>query len=396
MNPFYASSLLYLTVGLLTAGLQAAVFMGLLEPVAALNWLRVHFITIGTVTMFAFGAAPQLLAKRSGGQLPSAAMTWGQWGILNAGFVAVLVGMAGSSAWLASAGAWTVFAAVGLLFVSLRRAAGPASGGHGDTRRFFVTAPLFLLAGIVMAVSLLLGWPAPGGRMGILEAHVHANAWGFLAFLVTGTLAELLPKLARRPLAHPGWLRYIYWALLAGVSGLIAGPWLNLHALTLAGLVVYVGGTVLLLMNLMRTAAGAIPSLSPAVAHLLLGYVWMIVPVFFAPFILLAPELVPAAQVEAAAVQGLIFGWALQMAMGGMPAVLRGFPSGDAESGGGSWFSVVLVNAGVAVSWVARLLPPEAAGLPGVGLGMGLVMAGALPFAVQVWTVHIRREAAAA
>ena len=119
MNPFYSMSLLYLAVGVLTAGLQAAYFAGLVEPIAALSWLRVHFITVGTDTMFIFGTAPRLLAARVGGPLPSASMTWTQWGVLNAGFLLILLGMAGNAAWLASVGAWTVFAAAGLRIEAL-------------------------------------------------------------------------------------------------------------------------------------------------------------------------------------------------------------------------------------------------------------------------------------
>lgn len=397
MNPFYLSAMLSLTAAVLSVALQAVVASNLAPTVGALQWLRVHFITIGTVTMFLFGSAPAMLAARSGGRPQSPTMTWTQWGVLNVGYLILLVGMPGRDAWLPSVGAAVVFVAVGLLLVSLLRIAGSSPHGARIALRFYVTAPFFFLVGITMAVGLLLGWPAPGGRLGILEAHVHANVWGFLALTVAGTLLELLPRLVGQPLAHHEWVGRIYWSLLVGCTGLVVGPWANLHAITLAGLAIYVFGTALLVINLAQTASRTQRVLPPAAGHLLLGYIWIVTPVFFAPFIVLAPELVPAARIEAAAVQGLVFGWVLQMAMGGIPSVLQGIVPAlsrmDSASDAlpSSWLTIVLLNLGVASLWVFHLLPPGSVSTLGIAGGYGLVALGLLVFLGRLWMALPRR-----
>jgi len=158
MNPFYLISLLSVTAALLSVALQGASFVDLVPTMAALNWLRVHFITIGTVTMFLFGTAPRLLAERVGGRPQSAGLTWMQWGLLTLGYLLVLVGMPGGATWLASTGAWVIFAAVCLLLYSLWLIGRTSTRSDPVAARFYVTGPAWFLVGITMAVSLLQNW----------------------------------------------------------------------------------------------------------------------------------------------------------------------------------------------------------------------------------------------
>jgi len=398
MNPFYLISLLSITAAFLSVAVQGASFVDLLPALSALNWLRVHFITIGTVTMFLFGTAPRLLAHRLKGRPQSAAMTWAQWGLLNVGYVLVLVGMPGNSGWLASTGAWMIFAAVVLLLYSLVQIGRSAPGGESTARRFYITAPFFFLWGITMAVSMLLNWSAPGGRSGILEGHVHANVWGFLAFIVAGTLLDLFPRLLKTDLARPRWVGATYWLMLLGGIGLVLGPWLALNRFTVATLFIYVAGTALLLANLIITLTHSKVGFPAAAGHLLFGYLWMITPVFFGPFIMLAPNLVPGGRIEAAATQALVLGWVLQMAMGGIPAILQGIYPGmvkNPDDGKGrfgrGWPCVILVNLGNLLIWVANLMSPGPYSMPGVALGFGLIALGVLPFLVRLWMTYTQR-----
>ncbi len=403
MNPFYLSSILSVTAALLTVALQGASFVDLLPAISALNWLRVHFITIGTVTMFLFGTGPRLLAHRLKGSPQSAAMTWTQWGLLNVGYIMVLIGMPGNAAWLASTGAWVIFAAVALLMYSLWQIAGSARGKDPVTARFYVTAPIWLLTGITMAVSMLMDWPAPGGRTGILEAHVHANVWGFLAFIVAATSFDLLPRLLKTRLAHPGWANATYWLMLVGETGLVAAPWFALHEATVMALVVYVAAIVLLLANLIATARTSTVGFPSAAGHLLIGYLWMVTPVFFGPFIMLAPEMVPAVRIEAAATQGLVLGWVLQIAMGGIPTILRGIYPGMVREAddrtpapGEGWWGLIAINVGVTLIWISNLIPPGPLSAPGVSLGYGLVVLGVIPWLMRLWSTFARHMDTAA
>jgi len=48
--------------------------------------------------------------------------------------------------------------------------------------------------GITYAYGLFAHvWQVPGGWLGLREAHVHANAWGFLGLAAIGTLYDLPP-----------------------------------------------------------------------------------------------------------------------------------------------------------------------------------------------------------
>jgi len=50
--------------------------------------------------------------------------------------------------------------------------------------------------GITYAYGLFAHvWQVPGGWLGLREAHVHANAWGFLGLAAIGTLYDLFPRL---------------------------------------------------------------------------------------------------------------------------------------------------------------------------------------------------------
>ena len=390
MNPFYLTAILSVTAALLAIVMQGGWYADLLPAFTGLNWLRAHFINVGTVTMFIFGTAPGLLARRLGGRPQSAPMTWAQWGILNVGYLTILIGMNGNNGWLPSAGAWIIFGAVALLMYSLWQIARSADQTDPVTAMFYVTAPAWLLLGIFMAVSLLVGWPAPGGRDGILEAHVHANVWGFLAFVVVATLADLFPRMLGTRLAHPRWLKTTYWLMVFGTLGTVLGPYFAMHVGTIAAMVVYVASMVLLLINLIATARTSTRGFPAAAGHLLLSYLWMIVPVFFGPFVLLTPEMVPFRAIEAAATKTLVLGWVLQLAMGGIPTILRGVYPGLVRNpisgpSGRGWWSVALVNLGCAVIWIANLFEPGGTSLPGIAVGFGLVALGVIPWLARLW-----------
>ncbi len=84
---------------------------------------------------------------------------------------------------------------------------------------------------------------------------------------------------------------------------------------------------------------------------------------------MLAPNLIPAVAVEAAATQGLVNGWVLGMIMGALPrllgtrcgltgTVLFADDNGKAD---GCWHAVTALNSGVALVWDTGLVTVDPA-----------------------------------
>lgn len=391
LNPFSLMAGLYVTVGLFFAVLKGLEVLPGISGPSNLNWLRVHLITIGTITQMVFSLLPSILSRKLSIPDRTTREGWVQWLLLNGGFVLIVAGLVGTDSWTASIGATLVFVAVYRLLMGIVAAWKSSGRPVRESFRFYATAPVYLLFGITMAVSLLFDWWAPGGRIGVLEAHVHANVWGFLALIVAGMLFDLFPALTGGPMSRPRWISPTYNLLNIGAIGLVLGPWFNIHEVTIGGLIIYVAGTAFLLANLISTLVRN-GNLVPSSAHVVTAYLWMIVPVFFAPFILLAPHMVDGPAVEAAATQGLVNGWVIGVVMGVLPRILRAWKKSDGPifgvEGGredGSWLSVITLNLGVALVWSTAVLTAPLADQAATISGYALIAVAWLPFLGRVW-----------
>ncbi|RBI63419.1 hypothetical protein DMJ13_02455 [halophilic archaeon] len=359
-DPFFVAAGLYLTVGLLAVVGNLTVGLGVLEPVPRLRWVTIHLVTIGGATQALFGALPRLVGGDATGGRTRSHTRWGQWLALNAGYLLVLLGMATGESVVALAGATLVLGALALLLAAVWRLADDAAGAFA---RYYRVAPGFFVVGILAAFGMLLGVHGPGGYFGSLEAHVHANVWGFLGVVAAATLSQFLLALTGGDRRRPRLREVTFWGLTLGAVGLVAGPWLAVDALTVAGLATYVVGTAALLATVVAAARAGGALRDARVGHVLGAYVWLLVPVPLAPLVLLFPDLVPAAAVERAAIGGLVFGWLLQLAMGFLPAVAGavGERDGDlpaavaASSHAPSWAGVASVNLGVLALWATAV-----------------------------------------
>lgn len=381
LDPFLVMATLYLTVGLFVLGGRLVADLGLLTGLPRPRWTTIHLVTIGGLTQALFGALPRLLSEGGGTDRPGP--SWPRWAALNVGYLFVLIGMTTASTTVAVVGALGVLAALVALGVNAVRA-----GGAEETVAFRI-APWFLAIGILAALGILTGTHGPGGYFGSLEAHVHANVWGFLGLTAGGALTLLVPRLIDRPLPRPGWRSWSFAGIAVGAAGLVAGPWLAFHPLTFGGLAIYLGGTVLLLWNVVG-AWRSDGSLDARAGHVLGAYLWLLFPVPWAPFVLLAPDLVSAGAIERAAIDGLVFGWMLQLAAAFLPILIAGAtPAGiDVEGavdavGRSSWAVVAAVNLGVLALWTSAMPVLTAfddalgfAGLALVGLGWAGIVVG--------------------
>jgi cytochrome c oxidase cbb3-type subunit I len=376
-NPFYLMAGIYLLLAAIALTAEVLVMTGVLASFPGLGWMSIHLLTIGVVVQAILGSLAALVAAKFGGKQPGVGMTWVLWLLVNVSFGLLLYSMSVGLSALAAGAAGGIFIAITLMLTVMLQRNERVKAGIQAILRLYVAGPLFFLIGIVMAISMLLNWPAPGQFPGLLEAHVHANVWGFLGLVVAGFLLDHLPVYVGQPLRWPRLVSRTSWLLIMGAVGLVAGPWLAILPLTLLGIIAYVVGTALLLTNLI----GAILSSrlwTPNLAHLIIAYLWMVVPTFVAPISLLLTGNLPTGRVQEAAIIGLVTGWILQIVIGAFPLRLRELQR-STTGRDGWWFSVVVLNIGVLTIWLSAFTPDFATAELFTVPGYILIICGWLP-----------------
>jgi hypothetical protein len=310
LNPFLLMAVFYLVVAIIAAIDAALTSFTLLPWFTGLPWLRVHFITLGIFTEAAFGVLPAFVAARHTQPVP--ATRWDIWLTLNAGLIVLIAGLPSINAGLIITGGTLVFIAVTLLILQLRGLGARASQGSGSLK-FYTAGLVYLLVGILVGTGFWVGWSGPL-RIGVpKEVHIHANSWGFASLVFAGLLIDLLPALTGVPLTSRRTLTVIFWAMTMGALGLVLGPWLsgNLYV-TVPGLVLHISATLWLLVVLTQALRRHGLFADAGAWHLVVSYVWILLPVLAAPLIILGVSGIPGADIEATAPQALIYGWMLQ------------------------------------------------------------------------------------
>lgn len=383
-RPYRLMVALFAVLGTLAALDAALAALGVTPFLTGLRWLRVHAVTLGIFTTSVFGLLPGLAARRAG--RPAPPDDHGRWLLLQAGLVTLLVGIPLVRPPMIGVGGTLVLAAALWLVWDVatlgRRADGAAAGvddGAGDGRRYALAGLAFLAVGALLGTGLWLGWAAPLRVATPKEAHVHAVIWGFASLLLGGWLVDLARQ-ARPDAPAAAWRRHGPFALLvAGAGALLAAPWLGHNTLMVAGIAVYAAATAWLaatvLWPLARTGG-------PGAAHLLTGYLWILVPATALPFVVLGSAGLPVARVESVGPSILAYGWLLQVLVAVLPpvTVLAGGTAGPPPSPGalgGSWPLWLGVN-GCALALVASIaLPAHEARLSAVAFTLlALVLAG--------------------
>ncbi|GJM42713.1 MAG: hypothetical protein DHS20C20_29950 [Ardenticatenaceae bacterium] len=388
MNLYFLMTFLFLAVAGLTA-LDAALTSWTIIPwVNGLRWLRVHFITLGALTELLFGLLPLLAAKRA--SLPKPRTRLDIWLLLNAGLMLLLAGIPTVNQVLIFTGGTLIFVATLLLSYQLYQLRPANRAALSISNQFYITGLGFFLVGIIVGTGLWLGW---GEALAIhipIEVHIHANNWGLMSLVFAGLLIEIYPKVAKRPFHWPDSPTKIYWMMSLGALGLTLGPWFNSLYFTVPGLVLHIGATVWLLLNvLMPVWNDRAQWAKPGLWHLVTAYAWLMAPVMIAPLIILKMPGFPGAGIEANAPQALIYGWVLQFGFAIIPYFARQQFQPKAEAKlGGSWLSLIGVHLGGIALWVSIFV--ENSGL-WHGLAYGLWTIAIVPIAIEMW--HILRPA---
>jgi hypothetical protein len=236
--------------------------------------------------------------------------------------------------------------------------------------KFYITGIFYLLVGIIIGTGLWLNWSEALYIKVPLEAHIHANSWGFMSLVFAGLLVDFVPMITGRPLGRNNSVTYIYWGMTLGAFGLVLGPWLGGSLPpTVAGLILHITATVLLVV-LMVQAFNQSGRLNSAGAwHLVSSYTWILLPVMMAPTILLG--VFEPGPIESIAPQALIYGWVLQFGIALVPYIARRFFLKEENPQlGGHWVGLAAATTGSVLVWVSIFLVPVRGILYGIGFAL--------------------------
>lgn len=385
LNPYFLMTALYFLVAALMALDVSLVNFDLLNSMAGLNWLRVHFITLGAMTEFAFGFLPLLVASRN--HLSRPKLRWDIWIFLNLGILILMVGIPQFNGSLISVGGVFVFVAAVLLIMQLWKMRDSQSGAFNSGRSFYITAVIYLLFGIVIGTGLYQSWLHWFQLKVPLEVHIHANNWGFMSMVFAGLLIDLYPKFSGHDLAWPHSVKWIYWMMNVGAFFLVLAPWTGIMIpLAPLGIVLHLASTILLLTNILKPIWGTTQIRQVGIWHIVTSYIWIIVPVLFAPLVILNAAGLASKGIEGNAPQALIYGWVLQFAFAMLPLAFRIIFQADKEARlGGNWFSFSAVHLGAIIFWVSIFLPDMLKTMQGVAYALWLL--AMLPIVWEIWQI---------
>ena len=388
MNAYALMVVLYLFLAVLAALNASLASLGIASWFNGMRWLRVHLITLGTLTETIFWLLPIVVALRN--RLPKPRFRWDTWLSLNVGLLMLLMGIPLMNALLIIGGAAFVFVATILLIVQLARLraeaeTGPTAVQSSDGRKFYLAGLSYFLVGIIVGSGLWFGWSETLRIQTPLEVHIHANNWGLMSLVFAGLLVDFYPTWTKRPLANPQSVIPIFWMMVAGAFGLIFGPWFGSTYLLVPGLVLHLAATAWLLLNIIKPLRGDRAAWTPGMMHVVTAYFWILAPVMIAPLVLLKVPGVPGASIEANAPQALIYGWVLQFGYALVPYLFgRLFTPEAAPKLGGNWFSLTAVHLGGVFLWASIFAVPPYRGLLH-GLAYLLWAASMLPITRSLW-----------
>jgi len=382
LNPYFLMVLLYLFVAMLAALDSSLTSFNLLSWFQGVRWIRVHFITLGMVTETLFGVLPVLAATRMAKPIPR--VRWDIWLTLNVGLVVLLAGIPSINGTLIFTGGTLIFVAATLLAIQLWQMRTRDAHSGGQSVKFYISGLAYLLLGITIGTGLWLGWSGPLRIRVPLEVHIHANNWGFLSLVFAGLLIDVIPQVTKRKLAESRTNNAIFWAMTLGALGLVLGPWFGGSLwFTVPGLVLHIGATITLLALTVRALAQGKQLRLAGGWHLLLAYVWILLPVFMAPLIILGVPGFPGAGIEATAPQALIYGWVLQFSYVVIPYFAGRYLMGEiAPNLGGTWGSLVAVNIGSGLLWASIFILPWQTILHGAGYAFYVI--SMIPIVLQL------------
>lgn len=181
------------------------------------RWLAVHFFTLGVLTNLILALSDHFARTltRQPGDAPSAQLV-----VVNAGAIAVFVGVANGRPWWVAVGATAISATVVASYRRLRRLRRTALAPRfGWVVRMYERAHGAFLHGALLGA--LVGTGVLGGRWvgAVRTAHLHVNILGWAGITLLATIVFFGPTIARTRIEEGADLRAAR-ALRLGTTGL--------------------------------------------------------------------------------------------------------------------------------------------------------------------------------
>jgi cytochrome c oxidase cbb3-type subunit 1 len=385
-NPYFLMTILYISLALLGALDAALINFDRVVPFSGLRWMRIHFITLGALTEFAFGILPILASSRKLLRRPK--FRWDIWGSLNLGLLILLIGIPIYNKVMIISGGTLIFIAVLLMVIQLVALRAHAEDTHTAPhgRKFYVVGLVYLLLGIIIGTGLWQGWSAWLQIKVPIEVHIHANNWGFMSLIFAGLLVDLYPSFTGRSFAHPRTINLIFWGMTVGALGLILGPWFKSNLYSVPGLILHLSATILLLFSIIKPLIGDRQLWKPGMLHIITSYIWILAPVLVAPLIILEVPGFPGAGIEQNAPQALIYGWVLQFGYAIIPHIFRQvLLTNETPKLCGNWLSLLAVHIGGVFLWIGIFMDESQAFLHGTAYSLWFI--SMVPIVYELWQI---------
>lgn len=247
--------------------LTAALMIALLHPVFdASRWLMVHLIALGGLThsimVWSVHFTNTLLKTQD---LDDRRTQNRRLLVLQAGMLAVFLGVPTMQWWLTVLGAVLISGAViwhaGALTYRLRIA---LPGRFRITVRYYIVAAAFLPIGAFFGVLLAYGLPGDCYSK-VLVAHTLVFLLGWVGLAILGTLITLWPTMLRTKMANGAEQASIRAlpVLAVGLTTTIISPLVDLGWLGVVGVAVYGSGTMIAYTPMWRAARSRAPHSFP-------------------------------------------------------------------------------------------------------------------------------------
>lgn len=385
-NPYFLMTVLYLSLAMLGALDAALIHFDFLPAFAGLRWVRVHFITLGALTEFAFGVLPLLVAAHRGVSRPK--VRWDIWLTFNLGLLVLFFGIPLVNAALITTGGTLISIAALLLMQQLLGMGGNTSSIKTPSagRKFYVMGLAYLLLGILIGTGLWQGWLAWFRIQVPIEVHIHANNWGFMSLVFAGLLVDLYPSMTGRSLTSSRNVNLIFWGMSVGALGLVLGPWVKSNWFSVPGLILHLSATIWVVVSMIQSVQQDARLRTVGMFHLITAYVWILAPVLVAPLIILQVPGFPGAGIEQNAPQALIYGWVLQFGYALIPLLFRRVFLSDAPNElGGHWLSLIAVHVGGVLLWAGIFLHDSQSLLHGMAYSLWFI--SMLPIVWELWQI---------